>query len=124
MIWQSLRARARLAVVRVAHFLGPVRDSIRGQLNGQEAVKVLVKAFGAAGISLESLLQIAHDPDVQTVVLVPLISGLTMGLCSAIHHGMDGHVTPPDPPPAPVPPPAAVSVPAPDADSWPDGLTL
>jgi hypothetical protein len=90
----------------LCRWLGPVADSLRGQLNDAEKVKVLVKFLSTYGLSRAAVEAAAHDPDFLTAWVVPVAPALFAGAWEAVcrwQQGAEPNGRPPDPPSPPQP---------------------
>ncbi|MDR3639514.1 MAG: hypothetical protein P4L84_37280 [Isosphaeraceae bacterium] len=76
-------------------WFGPVADSLRGQLNDAEKVKVLVKFVSTYGLSRAALEAAAHDADFLTAWVVPVAPALFAGAWEALSRWHQGAEPPP-----------------------------
>jgi|GEM_PF-5605532 len=91
------RALGRLET-RLIKVYGPVQDSIQGELSKDDAKKVLHKTvLGALAGSVPSYKTLLSDPDIQTVILGPILCGALYGLLAYLHHKGDGTPSTPAP---------------------------
>lgn len=87
----SPRVPARAKALRAfCGWFGPVAESLRGQLNDAEKVKVLVKFVSTYGLSRAALEAAAHDADFITAWVVPVAPALFAGAWEALSRWQQG----------------------------------
>ena len=90
---RSPRAPAKVgakALHAFARWFGPVADSLRGQLNDAEKVKILVKFLSTYGLSRAALEAAAHDADFLTAWVVPVAPAVFAGAWEALSRWHQG----------------------------------
>lgn len=87
--------RVPIALRAFCRWFGPVAESLRGQLNDAEKVKVLVKFFSTYGVSRAALEAAAHDVDFLTAWVVPVAPALFAGTWEALSRWQQGAELPP-----------------------------
>lgn len=90
-------------------WVGPVADSIKGQVNAQEVQRAVTK--GVVSGTTSSLVGALKDPDFVSVVIVPILVGLGVGLLDIARRTQHGEpassdvpASSPSPSDAPLPP--------------------
>ncbi len=103
----AIKHRAYRAGLAVYRFCGPMAGAVRGEMGKDEWKRTAAKALAAYVTSDTTLRATLKDPDVITLVVVPLGSAILMGACDAAFQKQVGNAPTDASPPELLPPPAS-----------------